>query len=227
MLLQFLHGADAPIGFIALVRAPASSRRLDALAHALGRTSPGDGVEADAVFAPFDCQHYGHGMDRRLAHRRGHHIGRTGLRTQVTVIDTTLSRSFGGDPAPAQRMRHVKVPCITMFGVNRIEPARGKVIGTRDEIAGGIVDARSVRGPSRKMVSIISSTASAFRYRARDSSLRPPWRSINSVAVSSQTTPAAAAKYEPRRRVRGSARPSICRDRCRLRSRECGRPARS
>jgi hypothetical protein len=49
------------------------------------------------------------------------------LRTQVTVIDTTLPRLLGGDPAPAHRVRHIERAVHDDVG-DRIEAARRQIL---------------------------------------------------------------------------------------------------
>src|SRR3954447_19962134 len=97
---------------------------LDALAHALGRDlARRDGVEADAIAAPFGGKGHRHGVDRRLAHGRWHHIGRAvahpgdGDRHDVAGL-------LGGDPAPSD-------------GVGDIEGA------VHDDVGDGIEAART------------------------------------------------------------------------------------
>ena len=203
-----------PIGFMRLGARAGLVAGLDALAHAFGRDlARRDGVEADAVPAPFRRQRHGHGVDRRLAHRRRHHIGRAvahpghGDRHHVAGL---LAR----DPAPADRMRHIERAVHDDVG-DRIEAARRKIFRARDEIAGGVVDeiGEGARGPDR---SIISSTAIALRMSTPWLTTRPPCRSISSVAVSSQRS-CGGRRYAPRRRAGGSAPPSTCRGRCRRR----------
>ena len=55
------------------------------------------------------------------------------------MIDTTLPGCLRGDPAPADRVRHIERAVHDDVG-DRIEAARRQVLGARDEIAGGVVD---------------------------------------------------------------------------------------
>jgi len=138
-VLQLFHLADPAHGIHRLGARAGLVAGLYAFAHAFGRNFAGrNRVEPDAVASPFGCQRHGHGMDRRLAHRRGHHIGAAiahpGHRDRHHI-----AALLGGDPAAADGMRHIEGAVHHDVG-DRIETARGQVLGTRDEIAGGVVD---------------------------------------------------------------------------------------
>ena len=102
-VLQLLHLADAAHRIERLGARAGLVAGLDALAHALGRDFAGrDGVEADAVMAPFGGQRHGHGVDGGFAHGRGHHIGAAvahpGHRDRHHVAGMLGRRSSAGRP---------------------------------------------------------------------------------------------------------------------------------
>src|SRR6266436_3540755 len=138
-ILQLLHGAD-PAHWIHRLGAGAGFvAGLDALAHAFGGDfARRDRVQPDAVSAPFSRERHGHGMHRRLAHRRRHHVRRAvadpghGDRHHIAAL-------LGGDPAPPDGVRDIERAMHDDVG-HRVEAARAQLLGARDEIAGGVVD---------------------------------------------------------------------------------------
>src|SRR4051795_7982652 len=76
-VLQLLHAADPAHRILRLGSRAGLVAGFYPFAHALGRNFAGrDGIEADAMAAPFGGKRHGHGVNGGLAHGRGHHIRR-------------------------------------------------------------------------------------------------------------------------------------------------------
>src|SRR6202790_4336151 len=138
-ILQLFHLADAAHRVHRLGSSAGFVAGLDALAHAFGRNFAGrNSVEADAITSPFGCQRHRHGMDRGLAHRRRHDI-RAAVADPGDRYRHYVAGILARDPASAYRMGHIERPVHDDVG-DRVEAARRKILGARDEIAGGVVD---------------------------------------------------------------------------------------
>jgi hypothetical protein len=120
--------------------------RTKALARALGRDGAGrDRVEPDPVSRPLGSQRHGHGVDRGLAHRRGHHIRAAIVDPRYDDRDDVASVP-AGDPAAADSMGHIECSVHHDIG-DGVESAGAEIFGAGNEISGRIVD--EVRERSR------------------------------------------------------------------------------